>query len=339
MNTPENDTNAATGQRAQSVSGLVTGSGMAFYKGHGTQNDFVVIVDPDVNLDLTPQRVARIADRRAGLGADGVIRIATAETLLAKGVITPEEAKDSRSEEWFMDYRNADGSLAEMCGNGVRVFAHVLAISNLLHPTQISGAQFGIGTRAGRKLVTVEHFDACDSARADIAVDMGAPEVLGLSTGTLGDFSFAGLGVDMGNPHLAAIIPGLTAEELAGLPVADKAVWDEEFFPRGVNIEIATELTPCLPATPDGTASTAETLSAPIDGEIHMRVHERGVGETRSCGTGTVAAAVAALADAERETGTVRVFVPGGEVIVEVNEQTTILHGPSEIVAEGTSTL
>lgn len=329
---PDNGATATTSSSAQPVSGLVTGSGVAFYKGHGTQNDFVVIVDPDAQVDLSAERVARIADRHAGIGADGVIRIATTEVLLAKGVITRDEAGDSRGDEWFMDYRNADGSLAEMCGNGVRVFAHVLAASNLLHPRHRSGKPFGIGTRAGRKEVTVEHFDPFDSAHAYVAVDMGAPEVLGLSTGKVGEFALAGLGVDMGNPHLAAVIPGLTAKELAELPVAEAAEWDSEFFPHGVNVEVVTELAPCTDAASSDSAGD-------LAGEIHMRVHERGVGETRSCGTGTVAATVAALADAGRETGSVRVHVPGGEVTVEINAQTSILRGPSEIVVVGTSTL
>ncbi len=93
-----------------------------FVKGHGTENDFVLIPDLDAALDLTPAAVAAICDRRAGLGADGVLRVVRA----AKH---PDGAAYAAEAEWFMDYRNADGSVSEMCGNGVRVFARYLVDS------------------------------------------------------------------------------------------------------------------------------------------------------------------------------------------------------------------
>ena len=281
---------------------------IAFIKGHGTENDFIVLLDPEARVDLDAALVRRLADRRAGLGADGVIRVATAQALMDRGVLE-ELPADVRAEEWFMDYRNSDGSIAEMCGNGVRVFAHVLAAEELISTDQL--ATVGVGTRAGRKQVEIH---SADQRQAEVSVDMGMPQVAGLSTAKVGDYPVAGLAVDMGNPHLAAVIPGLTAEELAELPVAETVAWDPEFFPAGVNLEVVTPLR---------------------EGAIHMRVHERGVGETRSCGTGTVAAAVAALADAERETGEVDVHVPGGTVTVTVGEQTSILRGPSALVGRG----
>ena len=291
-----------------------------FIKAHGTQNDFVFIVDPDATEDLNEQRVRRIADRHAGIGGDGVIRVATAASLVDANVIDDnvlrqdgtQTATAVRGEEWFMDYRNADGSIAEMCGNGVRAFAHVLVAEGLIgggnpdFPLQV-----GVGTRGGRKVVTIH---SADQSSAEVSVDMGAPEVLGLSTATLGSYKVAGLGVDMGNPHLAAVIPNLTSEALAELPIGDEVMWDEEFFPAGVNVEVLTPLT---------------------EGAVHMRVHERGVGETRSCGTGTVAAAVVALADSGQEFGTVSVHVPGGVVKVDIAERGATLSGPSEIVARG----
>lgn len=301
--------------------GLNTGLNTAFIKAHGTENDFVVLVDPRAQLDLTEDRVRAIANRRAGIGGDGVIRVATAETLLAAGVLE-ELPEGVNPEEWFMDYRNADGSVAEMCGNGVRVFAHVLVAESLVTvgpaetgPTDSDPLVFGVGTRAGRKEVRVFRADATS---ADVQVDMGTPEVLGLSTAFAGDMKVAGLAVDMGNPHLAAVVPGLDAQTLDTLPVAEEVRWDPEFFPAGVNLEVVTPIN---------------------DGAVHMRVHERGVGETRSCGTGTVAAAVAALADANQAAGTVRVNVPGGTVEVEVGEGFSTLRGPSTIVARGTTYL
>ena len=149
---------------------------------------------------------------------------------------------------------------------------------------------------------------------AVVSVDMGVPSVLGVSTCTVADYHFAGLGVDVGNPHLACVIPELTPETLRELPIAEQFTFDPAFFPEGVNIEVLTEL---------------------VDGRVYMRVHERGSGETRSCGTGTVAAAQAALADAGVDKGEVVVVVPGGEVTVRIDHDGSTLTGPSSIVAEG----
>ena len=285
-----------------------------FIKAHGTENDFVVLMDEATQMNLTEERVRHLADRRAGIGGDGVIRIATGDALVGAGVLA-ELPAGVRGDEWFMDYRNADGSLAEMCGNGVRAFAHVLCRQGKV----IAGEQFGIGTRAGRKLVEVHELSGENQEHAIVSVEMGAPEVLGVSTAQVGDMKVAGLGVDMGNPHLAAVVPNLTAQELQKLPIDQQVQFDPEFFPAGVNLEVLT----------------------PLDdaGAVHMRVHERGVGETRSCGTGTVAAAVSALADAELATGTVTVHVPGGTVEVEVSEDGSVLRGPSAIVAWGQTVL
>ena len=285
-----------------------------FIKAHGTENDFVILMDEATQVNLTEDRVRHLADRRAGIGGDGVIRIATGDALVSAGVLA-ELPAGVHGEEWFMDYRNADGSLAEMCGNGVRAFAHVLCRQGKV----TVGEQFGIGTRAGRKLVEVHELSGENQEHAIVSVEMGAPEVLGVSTAQVGDMKVAGLGVDMGNPHLAAVVPNLTALELQKLPIDQQVQFDPEFFPAGVNLEVLT----------------------PLDdaGAVHMRVHERGVGETRSCGTGTVASAVSALADAELAAGTVTVHVPGGTVQVEISEDGSILRGPSAIVAWGETVL
>lgn len=261
-------------------------------KGHGTENDFVILVDTDNCLAPTPEEVAALCDRHAGIGADGLLRVVRARDINA-----------SSAADWFMDYRNADGSVAEMCGNGMRVFAHYLVVSGLEKEMD-----FLVGTRAGDKHVTVH---AADERTADVSVEMGEASVTGVSTCVLGQTTFAGLGVDVGNPHLACIIPTLTKDQLEALPIQDGFAVDTEFFPAGVNVEIATEL---------------------VDGAVYMRVNERGVGETRSCGTGTVATAVAALADAGLADGTVAVHVLGGTVQVTVKDGKAALRGPSEIV-------
>lgn len=276
---------------------------IAFAKGHATENDFIIIHDPDGTIDLTADEVTRLCDRRAGLGADGVLRVVRAGEL---GVQTPGVDPGW----WFMDYRNADGSLAEMCGNGVRVFAHWLAAHHLVDTTD-----FTIGTRAGARSVTVLSADRDDAV---VRVDMGPAAVTGISTCMIAEQPFAGMGVDLGNPHLACVVPGLTPAALKNIAL-EAPVFDTAFFPRGVNVELVTELV-------DGLDSPA----------IHMRVWERGVGETRSCGTGTVAAARAALADAGQAVGTVTVYVPGGAVEVGIREETSTLTGPSRIIATGT---
>ncbi|AHI22997.1 diaminopimelate epimerase [Corynebacterium vitaeruminis] len=281
-------------------------SAITFAKGHGTENDFVILPDEKAELTLDASLVAALCDRRAGIGGDGLLRVAQVGALLDAGVVDQVDPALSRT-DWFMDYYNADGSIAEMCGNGTRVFAHWVYSRGL-----VGEAEFLVGTRAGAKKVTVSE---ADQYRATVSVEMGEAAVTGVSSCFVGESKFAGMGVDMGNPHLACVVPGLDAESLAALDLV-KPRFDEEFFPQGVNVEILTELS---------------------DGTVDMRVYERGVGETRSCGTGTVAAARAALADAGQVDGTVRVRIPGGEVEVTIAGEESTLTGPSRIVAEGTA--
>ena len=173
-----------------------------------------------------------------------------------------------------MDYRNADGSIAQMCGNGVRVFAHYLRASGLE-----SRDEFVVGSLAGPRPVVVHHVD--DRRRRGHRRDGQGQPARHRDRPTVGGRQFTGLGVDVGNPHLACVDPDLT-DGGAGRPRrrARRCEFDRGQFPDGVNVEV---------------------LTAPVDGAVSMRVHERGVGETRSCGTGTVAAAVAALAPPGRD--------------------------------------
>ncbi|MBD0323284.1 MAG: diaminopimelate epimerase, partial [Aldersonia sp.] len=212
------------------------------------------------------------------------------------------------ADDWFMDYRNADGSIAEMCGNGVRVFAHYLATRGWE-----TRSSYVVGSRAGARPVTLHH---TDEFRADVTVDMGVVRDLGTSTVTVAGRVFTGLGVDVGNPHLACVEPKLTSVDLAELDLSAAPGFDPSVFPHGVNIEILTPM---------------------HEGGVDMRVHERGVGETRSCGTGTVAAAAAALrhAGAPGGDGQVDVRVPGGQVCVRIDEGRAFLRGPSVLVADG----
>ena len=273
---------------------------MRFAKGHGTENDFVILPDPDGALDLTPELVARLCDRRAGIGGDGVLRVVRTAAL---GADLPARAASSAQAEWFMDYRNADGSIAEMCGNGVRVFARYLLESGLA-----SGDRVDVGTRAGLRPASVE-------ADGEITVDMGRPEVLGGSSAELAGAALEGLRISVGNPHLAVLLDA--GADLEGLDLSGAPAYPAADFPDGANLELVR------PAGP---------------GRIDMRVHERGSGETRSCGTGIVAAAVAASAaagDPEGAAATWRVRVPGGVCTVYLDARGARLRGPAVIVAEG----
>ena len=171
--------------------------------------------------------------------------------------------------------------------------------------------EFVVGALAGRRPVVLHGWD---TTGADVTVEMGKVSQLGVGEAIVGGRPFAGLAIDVGNPHLACVDPVMTLDDLSALDVAAPVTFDPAQFPEGVNIEV---------------------LTAPLDGAVSMRVHERGVGETRSCGTGTVAAAVAALAYSAAGTGQLRVHIPGGEVTVTITEASSYLRGPSVLVADG----
>jgi diaminopimelate epimerase len=276
-------------------------SELAFFKGHGTENDFVVLPDADGSAvgDLGEDLVRALCDRRAGLGADGVLRV------VRTAACDDPAAVAARGEaEWFMDYRNADGSSSEMCGNGIRVFGRYLADHEQVDVT----GPLPVATRAGTKLLRIDP--------ETVSVDMGVPEVLGETKVAVGQRSWTALHVSMGNPHAVAFVDSLDdAGALRDAPEHDASV-----YPDGVNVEFAVPV-----------------------GERHvgMRVHERGSGETRSCGTGACAVMVAAAIgdgqDPRHPSGaTYRVDVPGGRLEVTWTRQgRVVLTGPAVLVARG----
>ncbi|MET9229731.1 diaminopimelate epimerase [Lentzea sp. NPDC003310] len=257
---------------------------MEFVKGHGTENDFVILPDLDDQLDLTVARVQALCDRQRGLGADGVLRVVRSEG------------------KWFMDYRNADGSIAEMCGNGLRVFARYLVDAG--HQPQ---GEFVVGTRAGDKTVTT-HPDG------SVTNDMGPARVTGTSIAAVGGAGIGGFAVDVGNPHLACV----TDTPVEGFDLTVPPGFDPVMFPHGVNVELINVI---------GDSDRG--------GALRMRVYERGVGETRSCGTGTVASVASWLAGQGRTTGEATVDVLGGQVRVTIEPTTSTLTGPAVLVARG----
>ena len=249
--------------------------------GHGTHNDFVLLFDPDNQIEISKEQVARICNRESGIGSDGFIRI------------TKRDAK------WFMDYRNQDGSVAEMCGNGIRVMARYLVERG----HQGEGI-FAINTRAGMKYLAVPADD-------DISVNIGqVSEVYDDVTVTVGDQTWSATHIDVGNPHAVAFVDELSA--LGDLKIAPEVDGD---YPDGVNVEFVTFLP---------------------NGELAMRVFERGVGETQSCGTGTVAVALAATLHQKQKLPSRWVInPPGGRLIVDIDgHSNATLIGPAVLVRD-----
>ncbi|SDH10971.1 diaminopimelate epimerase [Klenkia brasiliensis] len=292
---------------------MIDASGPRVLKGHGTENDFVVLPDPDGSVwpegRLDAALVRRLCDRREGLGADGVLRVVPSALVPdAPGVLG--EHLDACT--WFMDHRNADGSYAEMCGNGIRLYLHVLLAEGLLSAEEARAGVL-VGTRGGPRRV---------GAAADgYWVDMGPARPLGRGEAQVEGRSYPGTGVSMGNPHLVC----LTDEAVESFDLTRAPAVDPALFPEGVNVELVNVL-------------SAEEGPAGTTAHVRLRVSERGVGETRSCGTGACAAAWAALDAGGRHAGTVTVDVPGGRLSVEVGEQTTVLTGPAVVVSAGSFT-
>jgi diaminopimelate epimerase len=273
-----------------------------FVKGHGTGNDFVLLPDPTGELTLEAPLVRALCDRRRGLGADGVL-------VVTRTSDHPEVAEQAELAPWFMDYRNGDGSLAQMCGNGARVF-----VAHLLEEGLADPGEFHIATRGGARKVTVQ-------GTGDIRIGMGVATFLDrddlevrVTDGGPDHSPMRATGVLMPNPHAVTWVADLdSAGSLAAAPL----VTPGEAYPEGVNVEFVKVLAP---------------------DHLQMRVHERGVGETLSCGTGACAAAVATARHLGGGPGggRIRLDVPGGTVGVTWRVDGSVeLDGPTEVVARG----
>ena len=259
-----------------------------FTKGHGTGNDFVLVLDRVGQLDLSEAEIRKICDRNFGIGADGLIVVRPTKGSEVESLLSEEpEAK------WFMDYRNRDGSKAEMCGNGIRVFARYLLEHSLADIPQ--GSTLPVATRAGVKDLT--------QTATGFAVDLGPwklseEEVLVRAQGL--QVARPGLHVDLGNPHVVVALADL--DELENLDL-HRAPSLDPISDSGANVEFVV---PGDPLVEEGVAS------------LTMRVHERGVGETLSCGTGVAASAIAIRHWAGGTQNNWRVNVPGGELAVKM---------------------
>lgn len=274
---------------------------LPFVKGHGTGNDFVLIPDVDGERDLSAAQVRFLCDRHFGIGGDGVLRV-------VRTALVPEVAHLAAAAPFFMDHRNSDGSLAEMCGNGARVFVRYLREAGL-----VDADAFAIATRGGVRAVSFEH-------DGQITIDMGTattPRARAMPIVEANGRSWHATGVLVPNPHAVAFVDDLADPgDLREAPTVVPA----DVFPDGVNVEFVVQLGPT---------------------HVAMRVHERGVGETLSCGTGACAVAWATArrqADAAPASKPpMRVDVPGGTVhVTERDDGRLMLSGPADIVARGT---
>jgi diaminopimelate epimerase len=283
---------------------------LQFAKWHGTGNDFVMVEDWEGALDLPPDLVAALCDRHFGVGADGLIRVASPEVAARQGL-------DAAGAHVFMDYRNADGSVAEMCGNGVRCLARLAFERGLVTDTELV-----VATRGGPKRVWL---DVAGGRVRSVRVDMGPPAfrlgeipMVGPADATFlaepfehGGVSYKASAVSMGNPHLVLFVERDPDQVDVGRIGA--AIEHDPRFPNRTNVEFV----------------------APAADGIKLRVWERGVGETMACGTGACASLVAA-ALAGLAPRTASIHFPGGTLVGEWTDETVFLSGRAERSFEGT---
>ena len=288
------------------------------YKAHATGNDFVVYLDEDGMHEPTADEVRFLCDRHFGIGGDGLIRLAHPQAVsdVNERQIADCAAGDA---DWFMDYRNADGSLAEMCGNGTRaitLFAQRQGIAD-----QPGGTPFHLGTRAGVKVLT-SLGDVPGLGKDVFQVEMGAwkrGDVDGYEVtipGTSG--SARGTFVDMGNPHVVAVLEDAFASlpNVEDLDLVTKPVGAPE-IPSDQNVEFVR---------------IDEQSEGDDAGEATMRVNERGCGETLSCGTGLCATAITLRAKTGIDHWTIT--VRGGTLRVDVTDEDVKLTGSATIVGK-----
>jgi diaminopimelate epimerase len=269
------------------------------WKYHGTGNDFVMLVDLQDARPLNEAFVAAVCDRHTGVGADGVIRV----------------TRGGSGEHFFMDYRNADGSLAEMCGNGIRCLGKLVFEHGHTSETELE-----VGSRAGTKHLSL---DVSGGIVETVTVGMGPPsfvlEEIPMEGPTGGTFltepfevdgrTFKASAVSMGNPHLVLFVEQDPAD--VDVRTLGPRIEHDDRFPEKTNVEFVTI----------------------DDGAVRLRVWERGSGETMACGTGACAALVAA-----NEAGFVparaEVRFPGGTVVVDRAQDQVYLIGPAQRVFE-----
>ncbi len=272
---------------------------MKFWKMHGLGNDYIVIDNRDEKItDLeAPELSRKLCERKFSVGADGLLL-----------------ASNSASAAVKMRIFNADGSEAEMCGNGIRCFVKYCYENNIARKSELT-----VETLAGikRAWLTVEN-----GSVKSVKVDMGTPALerskspmLGQGTSVNEDLQVNGetykvTCLSVGNPHCVIFVDAL--DDFPVQRVGPK-IENHRLFPKKVNVEFVQVLG---------------------ENELKVRVWERGCGETLACGTGACAAVVAG--NLLKKVGSkVRVHLLGGDLEVEYAER-LFLKGPAEKVFEGT---
>ena len=253
-----------------------------YVKGHGTKNDFVIIEDLKDELVFTSDQIKEICDRATGIGADGILR-----------VVKPNG-------QYFMDYRNADGSIAEMCGNGARVFGLYLKDRKL-----VDKETFTISTRAGDVKIHVKSPDEITVTMNGAKIRSNAVEITNNSK------KYVATGVDAPNPHAVVFVNDLT--EIGELKTAPLHFPPDE-FKSGVNVEFVKKIS---------------------DTHVQMRVFERGSGETLSCGTGACAVAAVLRKLVDNQSDQFQIDVKGGTLLIKFVDDKIEMTGPAVLESSG----
>ncbi len=257
-------------------------SRLEYFKGNGTKNDFVIIEDLNDKVEISPQQIQAICDRKTGIGADGILKVVKKEN------------------KFFMDYRNSDGTVAEMCGNGARVFALYLITKKL-----VNDEKFTILTRTG-------DIDINFINKNEISVTMKKAVLRENRVDVLNNNQvYKAIGVDAPNPHAVVFVDDLS--EIGDLKIAPSISPSEE-FKDGVNVEFVKKIN---------------------DGHAAMRVFERGSGETLSCGTGACAVAAVLNELSLTKIHEFQIDVQGGTLFIEFDKDKMIMTGPAVLENSG----
>lgn len=301
---------------------------LSFTKLHGLGNDFVVIDNFDLAISLTPEQVQYLCDRHFGIGADGVI------------LVQPSPRPECVA---YMHYINSDGTLAEMCGNGIRCFAKFLVDNHYIEANQTT---FMADTKRGPLSLTIIRDEKGNFSQARVDMDEPifnpalVPTTLPESSSTItsnpcvqeelvsspwGDFAFTC--VSMGNPHAICFL-----EHPESLP--------DEWFNTAPHTLESFKLETIGAYFESHEAFPAKTNVEFIvikNGELHMRVFERGCGETLACGTGACASLVAAVIT-QRSPRHNKVHLRGGilDIIWDSESNHVYMTGPAQQSFSGT---
>ncbi len=270
---------------------------MRLTKHHGLGNDFLVLLDPDASHPLDADLARALCDRHTGVGADGIIRATPAPE-------APRAGSTTR-----MELRNADGSPAEMSGNGIRCLAQALLLAD-----PGLGPDVPIATDAGLRTVTVH--ERLDAVTHSLSVAMGVARVDGEAPEWAGGEVARALLVDMGNPHVVLDLSRAVAGAAEDIDLVEVGETVNGKIPGGANVHLLT--------------------AGRAPGGIAIRTYERGVGPTLACGTGACASAVAARAWGLAGDH-VPVAQPGGTAEVTLGsspDDEVVLRGPATYVAE-----